>query len=479
VDRPAIEPLPAVSRVSIWKSYLILLYTVAVFGAILIAAQAIISTHNTRWDLTPGRRFSLSEFDRRVLSGLNQSVKVMAFVRVEDPSYLDLADLLFQAAAFSPYLTYQVIDVNKAPGLAREYGVSTYGEVIVLSKGRRREFDNSRSDLLIPALLQVTAPSDKHIYFTIGHGERDLFDTDRNLGYSEWRNMLEQNNYQIDNVSLFGGGVPANTTVLVALGPRKDFLPDELAAIDKYLAGGGRFVALIDPFGSPSLVALMKKYHLDFTPQVIVDPAYRLSAGEILTTQIPIRSDENAISRAMAAPAVFSIARGVVIDAAAGATAPGGLLLAQADSFLKSSYDSWASNDPKAMTTGITEFQAPRGDIKGPIPVGSEVDYTPAATPHIPLDKMTRIVGFGNSAFASNQFIEMLGNAELATTVINELAGDEMLIASRERLNQAATAAFYVSDQETRNLLILGAIAGPAVLFMIGGAVFARRRYFA
>jgi hypothetical protein len=235
---------------------------------------------------------------------------------------------------------------------------------------------------------------------------------------------------------------------------------------------------MIDPFGSPSLVEFLKQYHLDFIPQVLVDPAYRLTAGEILTTQIPIRAEDNAISRGLTAPAVFSLARGVMITAPVGASAPDNLMLEQESKFLESSHESWASGDPKALTTGITEFQAGR-DIKGPIPVGSEVDYAPAANTHIPLVTMTRLVGLGSSAFASNQFVEMLGNKELAVSLINEMAGDEMLIASRERLNKAETAAFYISDQEARRLLILGSALEPGILFLIAITVFVRRRFFA
>jgi hypothetical protein len=459
MDRPPVNESAARARGSLWANYLVLLYTVIAFGAVLFIANAIIATQNIRWDLTPSKKFSLSEFDKRVLSGLNHNVKVMAFVRTEDPAYLELADLLFQAAAFTPRLTYQVIDVNKAPGMAREYGVSSYGEVVVESQGRRRDFDNARSDLLIPAVLQISNETNKHIYFTIGHGERDVFDTDHNQGYSQWRNLLEQNNYAIDNVSLFASGVPDDAKVVVTLGPRKDFLPEELAALERYLAHGGHFIAIIDPFGSPTLVEFMKKYSLDFIPQVVVDPAYRLTAGEILTTQIPIRSQESAISRSMSAPAVFSLGR------------------EQSDKFLSSSHESWASNDPKALTTGITEYQAGR-DIKGPIPVGSEVDFAPANNPHIPVTQMTRIAGLGSSAFASNQFVEMLGNRDLAVSLINEMAGDEMLIASRERLNKSETAAFYISDQEARHLLMLSSVVEPAILFLIAMTVFMRRRFF-
>ena len=111
--------------------------------------------------------------------------------------------------------------------------------------------------------------------------------------------------------------------------------------------------------------------------------------------------------------------------------------------------------------------------------MASEIDFAPASNPHIPLQQMTRLVGIGSSAFASNQFIEMLGNRDLAVSLINELAGDEMLIASRERLNKSETAAFYISDQEARHMLALGSVLEPAILFLIAITVMVRRRFFA
>jgi hypothetical protein len=61
---------------------------------------------------------------------------------------------------------------------------------------------------------------------------------------------------------------------------------------------------------------------------------------------------------------------------------------------------------------------------------------------------------------------------------VNELAGDEILIASRERINAGQTAAFYISDQQARLGFTLAAVLEPALLFAIGFAVFVRRRFF-
>jgi len=475
MDRPQVEQEP--TRVSLIKNYLLLIYTAVTLAAVLILLNAIVSRHNVRWDLTPNQRYSLSEFDKRVLGGLTHPVKVMAFVRTEDPAYLQLAELLFQAAAFTPQLQYEVVDVNKAPGLARQYGISSYGEVVVESQGRRRDFDNARSELLIPAILQISSAQSKHIYLTVGHGERDLFSADRNSGFSQFRALLEQNNYQMDNVSLFAGGVPDDAKVLVSVGPEKDFLPEELAELARYLGRGGHYLVMLDPYGSPSLAKFLDQYHINFGDRVVVDPAYRLTAGEILTTRIPLHSEESPITRSMSADAVMSLMRSITPSGQPGAGAPDGLQLVSTVELLRSSHESWASGDTKALTTGITEYQAGRDD-KGPIVVGAEVDFAPATNPHIPLSQMTRIIGFGSSAFASNQFIEMLGNRDLAVSAINSLAGDDILIASRERLNKGETAGFFVTSGQSHMLRDLGAGLETAILFAIATLVFIRRRFF-
>ena len=183
------------------------------------------------------------------------------------------------------------------------------------------------------------------------------------------------------------------------------------------------------------------------------------------------------MTRAMAAPAVLSMARGIEVTGKPGDKAPDGLVFDRSSDFLRSSHESWASGDPKAVTTGITEFQSGR-DLKGPITVGAEVDFAVNGNTHVALQNMARIVGFGSTAFPSNQFIEMLGNRDMAVSVMNEMANDEILIASRERLNAGSTAGFFVSEQNANNLKYLGAFAQPLLLFMIAAAVFVRRRFF-
>ena len=69
MDGPALKDSSAAERRSIWMNYAVLFYTVIAFAAVLFVANAIIATFNIRWDLTPQKKFSLSDFDKRVLGG--------------------------------------------------------------------------------------------------------------------------------------------------------------------------------------------------------------------------------------------------------------------------------------------------------------------------------------------------------------------------------------------------------------------------
>ena len=109
--------------------------------------------------------------------------------------------------------------MNRNPAVARQYGVDNYGSLVVESDGRRKEFANPREDLLMEAILQVTRPARKVIYFLTGHGEQDLRDTDRHNGYSGVRAALQSEFYEVRPLSLLGeGGVPADANAVVIAG---------------------------------------------------------------------------------------------------------------------------------------------------------------------------------------------------------------------------------------------------------------------
>src|SRR5206468_4107777 len=125
-------------------------------AGIFLLGQAILDRRAWRLDLTPERRYTLSDQGRKILDGLPADVHVMAFLRAQDPRNLVLRDLLRQVTARSRRVQVEYLDVNRSPALARQYGVDSYGALVVESEGRRRVFSNPREEVLMAALLQVT-----------------------------------------------------------------------------------------------------------------------------------------------------------------------------------------------------------------------------------------------------------------------------------------------------------------------------------
>jgi len=438
----------------------------ALFGIFLLG-QAILDQRAWRLDLTPERRYTLSDQGNKVLDGLPADVHIMAFLRSQDPRNLFIRDLLRQATARSPRLHVEYLDVNRSPALAQQYGVDSYGALVVETEGRRRVFSNPREELLMAALLQVTRQQRKTVGWVVGHGEGDPNSNDRRMGYSTARAVLEQEYYDVRPVSLIGDEVPVETDVLVIAGPRKRFLPDELTVLDRYLQRPGQALVLLDPLRAAELAAFLHGYDVSLPPDVVVDPEARLYGGEFLTMQIPIERGEHPILGPLDAPPVFSLTRSVgVLADDAGAM--------NAVTFLRTGPASWATTDTGVLRTGSPAFVAGR-DHAGPVTVGLEVAFR-VLTPPGAEPQQGRLIVYGNAEFANNFFIEYLGNKDLFVNTVNWLARDPQAISQRPRHQELGVAQFYVSNEQGDAIFWGTALVEPALFAAIGLALAAWRR---
>src|SRR5438445_5334182 len=137
-------PMTPRPQPSTLRHWLLLLTAVVGLGGSLFMAQVILSHRTWRLDLTPEKRFTLSQHSRQILAGLDRDVQIIAFLRSDDERNVDIEDLLARVSNASPRVRYSVVDVNRNPAVARQYGVGNYGSVVVESEGRRKEFPNPR-----------------------------------------------------------------------------------------------------------------------------------------------------------------------------------------------------------------------------------------------------------------------------------------------------------------------------------------------
>ena len=429
--------------------------------------QAILDRRALRLDLTPEQRYTLSEHALQILDSLPADVRVLAFLRSQDPRNPRIQDLLRQVTARTKRVHLETVDVNRSPAVARQYRVDSYGALVVESQGRRRVFSNPSEEVLMAAILQVTRQDRKTVGWVLGHGEGDINNTERYRGFTTARALLEQEYYEVRPVSLMGDDVPPEIEVLVIAGPQKDYLPEEIGTLDRYLQRPGQALVLLDPQRAPELARLLGRYGVVLRNDVVVDPAARLAGGEAVTIQIPIQHGLHPITEPLQAPALFSLTRSVGVSP----ESEGGSGIV----FLRTSDESWATTDTEAFTSGTVRYEAER-DRRGPIPVGVEVAFQPVGEPGVE-PKQGRLVVYGNSEFAGNFFIEFLGNRDLFVNSVQWLARQPQAIAHHNLTQALGIHQFFVSAGEARQTFWLAAVIEPALFAAIGLALVARRRW--
>jgi gliding motility-associatede transport system auxiliary component len=434
---------------------------------IFALGQAILDRRVVRLDLTPERRYTLSDHAQRVLDTLPADVRILAFLRSQDPRNPAIDDLLRQVEGRSGRVRIERVDVNRSPALARQYAVDSYGALVVESEGRRRVVSNPREEILVAALLQVTRQQRKVIGVVVGHGEGDLDDTDRRRGYSTIRALLEQEYYDVRPVSLLGDEVPPETNVLLIAGPQKDFLGEELAVLDRYLQRPGQVLVLLDPLRAPELVTFLRRYAFELRDDVVVDPGSRLYGGEYVTMQLGLDRGAHPILAPLDAPPLFSLTRSVDVRPVEGEM--------MGMPFLRTSPQSWATTDTTVVQTGAATYAADR-DRAGPVPVGAEVAFR-TLTPPGAEPRQGRLIVYGNAQFANNFFIEFLGNKDLLVNSVNWLAREPQAIGRRPRQQALGLQQFYVSAEEGDAAFWATAVVQPAIFALVGIGLAARRRW--
>ena len=192
---------------------------------VVVFANALSSRHSVRWDFTENRRNTLSPQTVQVLKTLKTPVEAIAFFRTDTPGKRTAEDLLGQYAAQSGgKFTWRLEDTDKAPGLAREYGVESYGTVVIKGGGpdaaRTEKILDAEEEKLTNALIKVTRSGKRTVYVIKGHGEREVTNTER-AGFSQARDQMDKANYEVKELLLAQQAkVPDDAAVVIVPGRR-------------------------------------------------------------------------------------------------------------------------------------------------------------------------------------------------------------------------------------------------------------------
>src|SRR5438477_11882032 len=200
--------------------------SIVVVLGILVAINYIGARQNKRWDLTANKQFSLSEQSRNVVAKLDAPLQVMVFA--QEPEFPRYQDKLKEYQYSSKQVTAEYVDPDKKPAVARQNQITTYGTIILNYKGRTEKVTADTEQDITNGIIKVVSGQQRKVYFTQGHGERDIAGSDRE-SYSAIVAALGRENYGTEKLVIAQqGSIPDDASVVIAAGPKNDFFPQEI-----------------------------------------------------------------------------------------------------------------------------------------------------------------------------------------------------------------------------------------------------------
>ncbi len=444
--------------------------------------------HYSRGDWTSSKIYTLSEKSLNVLKGLTKDVRVVVLMTPSTPLFSETKELLGRYEAASPKIKVEFIDPERDPlrtkALAQEFGVSTANTVVFTSEGRKKyvtsdqlaDYDYSGMQMgqtpklkgfkgeeqFTAAILGVVNPKVPKIYFTTGHGEHDPDGMDVN-GYSQLRDAIKRDNFEVEKTTLLSGAVPADCDLLVVAGPKAPFTDPEKAALKAYLDKGGRALVMLDPVigdraQSSGLEELLKGYGVQVDNDIVVDPARRLPFFDLSAVYANEFRSHPVVDGMQDLAVLLPVARSVTTVSAPGASST--ILLTTSDK-------GWGETDLAAIAAGKPVAKDAK-DIPGPVSLGV------AAQSEKNKETGWRLVVFGNSAFATNQYLANAGNSNLALNAVNWLANQVQALGIAPRSPEQVQ--LFLSETQMSHVLLISLIGLPGCAILLGVAVWWRRR---
>ena len=438
------------------------LIMLAAFIGIVVVLNFITFSNNTRIDTTASQQFSLATSTKNLLRDLQEPVRALAFFR-EDIPYLSedqlirrvkVEDTLSEFSNRSTKFTYEFVDPDISPEIARNMGVSVLESIAVEGQESKgidivQPSDQFYSELeqdLYTSILVATGQEQRKVYFLSGHGEKNL-NGNGGDGYASIKDGLERDNYRPETLRWNSAdeevSVPDDAALLVIAGPSGELPEAHVKALDDYLLGrnadgtnrreGGRIIFLAEPDTPPSFREFLLVWGIFVGEGYILDQD-RFVPGNPQTVRLgaynPQAPPEIVFPKGGSLNVTFMPGATSVqaVDDGSGTRLPIPLAITSPNSYLIDDVertepitDAGQESDPKGVFTPALYVQA-LGPINSPTPSSQPPDY-----------QIAGLVVFGDSDFIANSFVNRGSGAALFLNTANYLMGDFSLVSIRDR----------------------------------------------
>ena len=439
----------------------------AVYTLIVIAILGVLNflanRYNKSFDATANKKYTLSDQTAKIVKNIQGDLTIVYWDRPN--AFPNAEDLFNRYKGLSPKVSVQYQDVDKKRTEAIAAGVKSPLPNIFVKVGNKTELAKSLTEEEVTgAMVRALKGGDRMVCFLTGSGEGSPADTDQNGGYSAAKELTEKNNYKTKAVPMIPKPeIPADCTIVVIGGPKRNYLQPEVDAIKAYVENGGRALIMLDPpikFGSeidenPAFVSVLAGWGVKLHNDLVLDLS---GVGQLfnLGPQFPIitKYENHAIVRDLKDASGFPITRSMEVS-------NGDKTMVSA--LFSTSEDSVATEDLKSPQINVKAAK------QGARTLAAAGTYTTGKE-----NGNGRFVVVGTSRWVGNGFLAFNSNRDLYMNMLNWLSSDEDLISIRpkdpedRRLNmnpRQATMLFYGS-----------VVVIPLAIILAGVGVWWKRR---
>ena len=470
----------------------IVVLTIAFFVIVLLV-NFLLYRNPTRVDVTATRIFTLSDQTVQILEGMDGLVRANAFFVPSDTrsaaAQQQAEDMLNEFTRRSNMFSYRFVDPELQRSVAQQYGVDSFPAIVFedLEEGTLQNVQSFTEQDFVTSILIVTGAEQKIVYYLTGHDEagstRDVLsgaiDEDNGLDFAI--GGMQRDNYRVLPLNLKQEAtVPEDAALVVIAGPKQDLDQEEFAALDAYLKGGGRMIALFDPATPDTFNFLVAQWGLLLAtrdpitnkPLSIADAVSNV-AGEELTPLLQKANVQYSTSTSPTTPGI-PIADQIDVTFFPEVTAVDRLIpVEETPPFVRIL--------PIAMTTPASWLESNTEEVNfdageerlGPFPVAVVVEATGTIDESL-RHPVSKFVVFGDSDFAKNKFFASSDNADLFLNSVNWLADDYELISIRPKV--FPYRELVVTTRERDFIKWSSWFVPPVIMLIIGAVVWWRRR---
>ncbi|OFZ81779.1 MAG: hypothetical protein A2583_11120 [Bdellovibrionales bacterium RIFOXYD1_FULL_53_11] len=427
----------------------------------------LVSRYPAKIDMTKNKVHTLSDQTSKLVKDLKKPVKAVYFSKINQRE--QVRPLLENLKGMNPKFEVEYVDPDKEPARARQVGIKKYGTLQLTVGTKENKIEDANEEKVTNALIKLLKDKSLTICAITDHGEKK-FSSNEADGYDVARKMLGNQSYEVKDLSLMQEQkIPDSCEAIALMGPQKSLFEPEVGAVREYLADGGHAIIAMDinvkggHETSPELIKLLAEWHVRPTQALIVDPLSRMLGVDAAVPIVATYSKDSPVTKDFQMSCYFPFARPLEIipDPPAGMNVK---WIAQ------TTPKSWAETDFKELASGKVQYSAGR-DKQGPVNIAVTVD---GKLKDSKATRNTRMVVFGTSNFATNNYSRFGGNMDFFLNAASWVMQDENLISIRAK--EDGPGKIELSQKQGQFIFILTVILIPLIVAVAGIVIWVYRK---